>query len=309
MPLLTFDVFSHFDREDEREKAAFEKNMEILRTKLQQALPFKCKDFQEVKPNILITKEKIEKERIRLDEAKSELLEATARSVEEQRKLKEAKSQLLETKSELLEATARSVEEKRKLEKAKSQLLEACAKSDPETASKFISNLNRNFTSLMHYFPYLLNACLQKVKVVFEVLADGVKSKAESEVVSSLNPVVEDLCQSLILCLDNVTTQNKLIDEKLVFFVAREKHLGDLKSEREIDLKRAKLDLELAKQEIEQVEDEVRLAEHGVREAREAVQVQPVDHVTYSISNLQIICRQLSRRGMRLSEWVSLLQF
>lgn len=150
--------------------------------------------------------------------------------------------------------------------------IESCAKSDLETASKFISNLNRNFTSLMHDFPSLLNVCLEKVKVVFEVLADGIKSKAESEIVSSLNPVVKDLCQSLKLCLDNVTTQNKLIDEKLVFFVAREKHLGDLKSEREIDLKRVQLDLKRAMQEISQVEDEIRLAEHRVSKAQDAVQ-------------------------------------
>jgi len=187
-----------------------------------------------------------------------------------------------------------SVEE---LEKAKSQLLESCAKSDLETASKFISNLNRNFTSLMHDFPSLLNVCLEKVKVVFEVLADGIKSKAESEIVSSLNPVVKDLCQSLKLCLDNVTTQNKLIDEKLVFFVAREKHLGDLKSEREIDLKRVQLDLKRAMQEISQVEDEIRLAEHRVSKAQDAVQVQPVDHVTSSISKSFAGKHKAGKRG------------
>jgi len=133
--------------------------------------------------------------------------------------------------------------------------------------------------------------------VVFEVLADGIKSKAESEIVSSLNPVVKDLCQSLKLCLDNVTTQNKLIDEKLVFFVAREKHLGDLKSEREIDLKRVQLDLKRAMQEISQVEDEIRLAEHRVSKAQDAVQVQPVDHVTSSISKSFAGKHKAGKRG------------
>ena len=106
------------------------------------------------------------------------------------------------------------------------------------------------------------------------MLADGFKDKVEREVVGNLNPVVEDLCQSLKLCLDNVSGQNKLIDEKLVFYVAREKHLGDLKSDRETDLTNVQLELEHAKQEIMQVENEVRLAEHGVREAHEAVQVE-----------------------------------
>ena len=109
---------------------------------------------------------------------------------------------------------------KRKLEKVRSKLLEACAGSDPETASTFISNLNRNFTTLLHYFPSLLGACLEKVKVVFEVLGDGLKDKVESEVVSNLTPVMEDLCQRLKLCLDSVSRQNKLVDQKLVFYAA-----------------------------------------------------------------------------------------
>ena len=57
----------------------------------------------------------------------------------------------------------------------------------------------------LDYCHSLLNACLEKDKVDFEVLASGFKDNVESKVVGRLTHLMEYLCQSLKLCLNNLS--------------------------------------------------------------------------------------------------------
>jgi len=240
----TVFIDSHFDRKESDENDEFKKNMALLMTELQKASPFGCKGFKEVKPNILIVKERTEEEKRLLEEAKKQLSEACERSKEEMKSL----------------------------EIARSRLLEACARSDKETASRFLRNLSENLYKLQCDFPPLLNSCFEDVKNLCQAIGFEHRDNVEG-IVKELTPLVEKLSESFRSCLRNASSQNTLIDEKLSFLVAREKHLRDLKVDRECDLKSDQLEMESVQQEIRQAEDAIRLAEERVWIAEDAVRV------------------------------------